>query len=74
MTSRSRTFAIGTTPQTFTAVFENRLPTARVTASATTGGAPLQVSFDGRASSDTEGEQLRYAWSDGKGNTSTAAA
>lgn len=71
VTSRSRTFVVGTTPATFTAVYENRPPTARITGG-TGGAAPATVALDGRTSSDPEGDQLRYAWTDGQGGTSAA--
>ena len=40
----------------------NQPPIAAITASPTTGPAPLFVSFDGTASSDPEGRPLSYAW------------
>jgi glucose/arabinose dehydrogenase len=40
----------------------NQPPTARVSASPTTGNAPLTVAFDGRASTDPEGQPLSYSW------------
>jgi glucose/arabinose dehydrogenase/Ca2+-binding RTX toxin-like protein len=46
----------------------NEPPIAVAQATPTSGTAPLQVSFDGRGSSDPEGEALTYAWDlDGDG-------
>lgn len=73
VTGRSRTFVVGTTPTTFTAVYENRLPTARITGGSG-GAAPLTVALGGATSTDPEGDTLTYAWTDGRGGTSTAAA
>jgi glucose/arabinose dehydrogenase/PKD repeat protein len=47
----------------------NRAPTASFTATPTAGPRPLDVSFDGRASSDPDGDALRYRWTFGNGDT-----
>jgi uncharacterized repeat protein (TIGR01451 family) len=46
----------------------NRPPTARLTATPTSGPAPLAVHFDGTGSTDPDGDVLSYAWDlDGDG-------
>ena len=49
----------------------NGVPTASFTASPPSGPAPVQVSFDGSASSDPEAESLTYLWAFGDGATAT---
>ncbi|MFB4319860.1 PQQ-dependent sugar dehydrogenase [Actinomadura sp. 21ATH] len=54
----------------------NNPPTAVIGADRTSGGAPLTVTFDGRASDDADGDPLTYAWDldgDGAYDDSTAA-
>jgi len=72
LTERQRSFTTGVSPQTFTAIFENLLPTAHITADTTNGQAPASFSFDGSASSDPEGDVLEFAWTDGRGGSSTS--
>jgi glucose/arabinose dehydrogenase/PKD repeat protein len=51
----------------------NRAPVARASATPRWGQTPLTVSFDGRTSSDPDGDDLTYAWDFGDGGTSTQA-
>ena len=50
----------------------NGTPIARMQANPTSGPAPLAVSFNGRGSSDPDGDALTYSWDFGDGTTSTA--
>jgi hypothetical protein len=60
----------------FTAPTQNHAPTAKATATPTTGAAPLTVNFNGSGSSDPDpGDTLGYAWDldgDGAHNDSTS--
>ncbi|WP_447007710.1 ThuA domain-containing protein [Saccharothrix isguenensis] len=49
----------------------NRRPTAKATATPSSGQAPLPVTFSGAGSDDPEGAALTYAWTFGDGGTST---
>lgn len=57
--------ATTTTPTT------NRAPVARITATPTSGTAPLTVTFDGGTSSDPDGNTLTYTWNFGDGKAAT---
>jgi glucose/arabinose dehydrogenase/PKD repeat protein len=46
----------------------NRSPVARISATQTSGQAPLIVDFDGSASSDPDGDPLTYSWEFGDGS------
>ena len=51
----------------------NQAPVARIVTDRTSGTAPLTVAFDGRTSSDADGDALTYRWAFGDGTTSTSA-
>src|SRR5262249_14192076 len=69
--ARVRQIAVGTTPQTYTAMYVNRPPSVSVTA--TSGQAPFAVMF-GAAAADPEGDTLSYQWDFGDGQTSVEVA
>lgn len=72
---RERSFAVGETPLSFTALYANTDPTAVASAIPTSGGpAPLLVEFDGAASSDPEGDALQHEWDFGDGASATGPA
>jgi glucose/arabinose dehydrogenase len=50
---------------------DNDAPTAEIDASPTYGALPLTVHFDGRDSSDPDGDTLSYRWDFGDGTSST---
>ena len=52
---------------------ENKLPTASINASPSSGQAPLTVSFNGSQSSDPDGQITAYAWQFGDSGTATGA-
>lgn len=51
--------------------FTNQSPNASFTASPTSGGAPLEVSFDASESSDPDGSIVSYSWVLGDGANET---
>jgi glucose/arabinose dehydrogenase len=51
----------------------NASPVARIQANPTSGPAPLAVTFDGRTSSDPDGDPLSYNWDFGDGSSSSAS-
>jgi PKD repeat protein len=61
----------GTDSEIITVTPPNAAPTADVQAAPTSGTVPLVVSFDGSASSDSDGSVVSYAWDFGDGNTGT---
>ena len=52
----------------------NRAPTADAVADPTSGPAPLDVSFDGRGSSDPDADPLTYEWDFGDGSPTATGA
>ncbi|HYF51878.1 MAG TPA: PKD domain-containing protein [Planctomycetota bacterium] len=52
----------------------NQPPVARITASPSTGPAPLTVSLSGTGSTDVDGTIVSYAWSFGDGGTGSGAS
>ncbi len=52
----------------------NQTPTAVISATPTSGSAPLNVSFDGGASSDFDGSIVAYDWNFGDGATAAGMA
>jgi glucose/arabinose dehydrogenase len=64
-TNPEKAFTVGANPTTFTAIYENRAPTAVITASPLAGPAPLTVELSAASSSDPEDSGLRYLWSSG---------
>jgi glucose/arabinose dehydrogenase/PKD repeat protein len=51
----------------------NGVPTAAMTASPTSGPAPLTVNFNGSGSSDPDGDALTWLWTFGDGQTATTS-
>jgi PKD domain/PQQ-like domain/Fibronectin type III domain len=54
-------------------VVTNKPPTAVMSATPSTGPAPLTVTFDGRGSTDLDGTVASWAWSFGDGSSSTGS-
>jgi PKD repeat protein len=54
--------------------FPSSPPSAMISASPSTGEAPLTVALDGSESSDVDGTIARYAWNFGDGQTATGSA
>jgi serine protease len=52
----------------------NKAPTASFTASQTTGGVPLTVSFNAGSSSDPDGTIVSYSWDFGDSNSDTGVS
>ncbi|MBA3707762.1 MAG: PKD domain-containing protein, partial [Planctomycetes bacterium] len=52
----------------------NQPPVARVSATPTSGTAPVSVAFDGSTSSDPDGSIASYAWNFGDGTTGSGAS
>jgi subtilisin family serine protease len=56
-----------------TSATQNRAPVAAVSATPSSGVAPLAVQFSSAGTSDPDGDTLSYQWNFGNGATSTAA-
>lgn len=54
-------------------LYPNSRPTARITATPSSGLVPLAVTFSGAGSSDPEGQPLTYAWNFGDAITATGS-
>ncbi|MEJ2453850.1 MAG: S8 family serine peptidase [Candidatus Thiodiazotropha sp.] len=66
--------ATGSRTATLTAsIPANQAPTAAITATPASGTAPLQVAFDGSASSDADGSITAYDWAFGDGQSGNGA-
>jgi glucose/arabinose dehydrogenase len=61
-TNREKNFTVGTAAASFKAIYENRAPTAVISASPRTGPAPLTANLSAATSSDPEGGALRFSW------------
>jgi PKD repeat protein len=57
-----------------TAATQNAPPIASATATPSSGDAPLAVTFDGSASTDSDGSIVSYQWNFGDGTTGSGAA
>ncbi len=67
LTSSTSTPVVVTAP----VVTPNKIPTAIASATSLSGPAPLAVTFDGSASTDTDGTIASYIWNFGDGSTAT---
>jgi PKD repeat protein len=72
LTTRERSFTVGTNPVTFTSEYQNFRPTAQIRATPSSGPAPLTVAFDASPSTDPENSALTYLWNFGNGDTTSA--
>ncbi|MEE4299301.1 MAG: PKD domain-containing protein, partial [Pseudomonadales bacterium] len=67
------TDAVGSSASASRTITVNALPVARASADRLLGPAPLDVGFDGSASTDADGEIVDYAWSFGDGTSASGA-
>lgn len=67
--SEEKRVAIISIVKDFTIPSGNVLPSAVISATPTTGNAPLSVTFDASGSSDPDGAITSYSWNFGDGNT-----
>ena len=70
--ARVRQIVVATTPQTYTATYINKPPSAL--ASAAPDQAPFTVDFSAARATDPEGDALTYAWDFGDGALAATAA
>jgi glucose/arabinose dehydrogenase/PKD repeat protein len=70
--ARVRQILVATTPQTYTATYINKPPSALL--SAAPNQAPFTVDFSAALATDPEGDALSYSWEFGDGELATAAA
>jgi PKD repeat protein len=69
--SKGQTSEVGTPVIVTAPVVTNKAPQAAISATPTSGSAPLTVSFDGGGSTDSDGTISSYVWNFGDGSSAT---
>jgi PKD repeat protein len=69
--SKGQTSEVGTPVIVTAPVVTNKAPQAVISATPTSGSAPLTVSFDGGGSTDSDGTISSYVWNFGDGSSAT---